>query len=166
MIAKHHHWINASLLVVLFLWFLTLGVLLYSKIEGSIYPVVTPLVINNIAAFDDEWTQISGIFTKIRSCRPIDIRWYQGERTIDGRPNRIPLPVRFVNQDGEIQQIGEALPGQVEITQHLQVGASPEVIQNNSFAYVYHFCYNRQLWETQSLFYDSRLYAQNRDTDS
>lgn len=149
-------WTIRLLIFTGFLWFSTLGIFGYIKMEGRINPVITPLNISEMNIVENEWTQISGTFTKLRSCLPFDIRWYQGDRRISGRGDRIPVPVRFVDENGDDRAIGESALGDVEISQ-LWVMLDPISITNDSYAYVYHFCHNRRLWETRSLFYEGRV---------
>lgn len=149
-------WTIRLLIFTGFLWFSTLGIFSYMRLEGNINPVVTPIKITEMNITEDGWTQVVGTFTKLRECRPFDIRWYQGDRRISGRGDRIPVPVRFVDVFGDNQAIGEAEPGEVEVTQ-LMVDLAPELIVTDSYAYVYHFCHNRRLWETRSLFYEGRV---------
>lgn len=156
----HIIWTTRLIFLTVALWIMTTMFFLYIEFEGHIMPVVHPLEIIELNEQGDGWTQIVGRIEKVRNCLPISIRWYQGELSIADRLNRIPIPVRIGEQNDITRGLQQSEVGNIEFST-IYVRLDADTIRSNSYAHIYHYCHNRRLWETQSLFYIS-----NEDPDS
>lgn len=156
--------------IALTLWLLTVGTAIYALLDGKINPVVSRLEISDIQSTNtdgDEWYRVIGTFEKHRNCQIEDIRWFYGNRRDTSRIAQIPVPT-LIGQDTDYGSFPSSLPvGENLVSTYLRVRLDPELIEENSYAYVYHRCYGPWLWKTRTLFYDSELADQDRkDTDS
>jgi hypothetical protein len=146
-------------------WILVLGTIVFSMYEGYFFPVVTPLEITSIEQSFDvvdgfDWFTVRGTFTKIRNCVPVTVRWYYGLPGSSARIDAIPVPT-LVGPDPALGTRPNNFELGEQQTSYLRVRLEPELIRENSHAYVYHRCHGPYLWETRTLLYDS-----STDTDS
>jgi hypothetical protein len=146
-------------------WVLILTIIVFSMYEGYFFPVVTPLEITSIdRSFDVvdgfDWFTVRGNFTKIRDCVPVTVRWYYGDPRNSSRIDAVPVPT-LVGPDPDLGNQPRNFELGVQQPSYLRVRLEPELIREDSHAYVYHRCHGPYLWETRTLLYDSRL-----DTES
>lgn len=140
-----------------FLWIFSLAAFSYAMFEGHINPVVTQLQIESMQlSRDNNWTEISGTFEKLRPCKLDSVRWYYGANTGFSRVSSVGVPVLLGPPPASTQQPIVRDTGE-QRTDFLQVRLDPSLIRSNSYAYVYHHCYGDWLWRTKTLFYDSQL---------
>lgn len=99
------------------------------NIDGTLNPVVTPLVIEATEPYDEQWTEFTGHATKLRQCSFRRVDWYLGSRE---EPN-VPVPV--VMSEPAIRMVGR-----VPVEDWRAKIAPVERFKSNTFADVLHQC--------------------------
>lgn len=134
-------------------WLFLIAFALIYRFDGYLFPVVETM--HQIQEEDitkhshrKNWLVVSGNFIKKRNCVFTGIEWFMLDPQTEAE--RVRILVRFEDKP-EIRDTGHQEFSELAINLD-----DPEIILQDSKAYVYHDCYGGLLWETRTLFYDAR----------
>lgn len=155
---KYRH-LYKAMVAVLSIWILTALITIYALLDGDINPVTTRLEITDIYSVPmnggNSWYQVIGEFEKIRDCDIVTVRWFYGNRRESSRVSEIPVPT-LIGPDVDVGSTPNRVDVGDNVSRFLRVRLDPELIESNSYAYVYHRCYGPWFWKTRTLFYESQ----------
>lgn len=115
------------------------------SLDGYLFPVVSPASIAPVVESDGIST-VSAEARKNRSCDWLRTEWFFGN--INGRAAQVDMQHL---DPPKIRNAG------VLKWDRIEVGLTYREIGRNSYALVYHDCYDGWLWKTESVFFDSAL---------
>jgi hypothetical protein len=123
--------------------------------DGNLFPVVTPLVIEDIKPYKGKprFSVVSGNFTKERSCLFEKVNWYY---TTGGKFNDRVRVISYLEDPAEVRPATEEAKDnrKLEHFERLIINLSEDDIRNNSYGETVHKCYGASLWNTVSYFYE------------
>lgn len=113
------------------------------RLEGMVYPVVGEATLEYVSGYDV--TNHRATAPKYRECRWVKTQWFLGK--LGGRAVQVEM-----QHDDPPKLRGVGLLSWDSIS----ISLSSRQVEANSYALVTHDCYGGWLWETQSVFYNSR----------